>query len=85
MKPRINPDYFSLAGSVLSVTPTEPDAERVVVRWIRRHQRPLIVCGGGVKYLQAEEALLRFAERRHLPTAGKTRAGKGAPVSAHIR
>lgn len=61
--------------------PTEPMLNEAVAL-IRRHQRPLIVCGGGVKYSQAEEALLRFAERCHLPIA-ETRAGKGALSSAH--
>lgn len=45
-------------------------------------RRPLIICGGGVKYSQAEEALLRFAERFHLPVA-ETQAGKGALASDH--
>ncbi|MBJ3471192.1 3D-(3,5/4)-trihydroxycyclohexane-1,2-dione acylhydrolase (decyclizing), partial [Salmonella enterica subsp. enterica serovar Corvallis] len=61
--------------------PTEPMLNEAVAL-IRRHQRPLIVCGGGVKYSQAEEALLRFAERCHLPIA-ETQAGKGALSSAH--
>ncbi|EIY3429152.1 3D-(3,5/4)-trihydroxycyclohexane-1,2-dione acylhydrolase (decyclizing) [Salmonella enterica subsp. enterica serovar Reading] len=77
------PDYF-FARRVYRLerhAPTEPMLNEAVAL-IRRHQRPLIVCGGGVKYSQAEEALLRFAERCHLPIA-ETQAGKGALSSAH--
>ncbi len=49
---------------------------------IKGSRKPLIVCGGGVKYSGAGEALSRFAERYGVPFA-ETRAGKGTVVSSH--
>ena len=49
---------------------------------IARKRRPLVVCGGGVRYSGAHEALREFVETLHLPFA-ETRAGKGALVSDH--
>ncbi|HBT4924954.1 3D-(3,5/4)-trihydroxycyclohexane-1,2-dione acylhydrolase (decyclizing) [Klebsiella pneumoniae] len=49
---------------------------------IKSKRCPLIVCGGGVKYSQAELALLQFAEKFNLPVA-ETQAGKGAISSEH--
>ncbi len=43
---------------------------------IKASRKPLIVCGGGVKYSGAGEALSRFAERYGVPFA-ETRAGRG--------
>lgn len=45
-------------------------------------KRPLLICGGGVKYSQAEAALLKLAERFQWPIA-ETQAGKGALASDH--
>ncbi|AZD54319.1 Epi-inositol hydrolase [Pseudomonas chlororaphis subsp. aurantiaca] len=45
-------------------------------------RKPLIICGGGVKYSGANEALLAFAERFGIPFA-ETQAGKSAVVSSH--
>lgn len=51
-------------------------------RMINSRKKPLIVCGGGVKYSQATEALLQFAERFNIPVA-ETQAGKGSFSSGH--
>ena len=77
------PDYFFVrrVHRIERHAPTEPMLNDAVAL-ILRHQRPLIICGGGVKYSQAEEALLHFAEQYHLPIA-ETQAGKGALSSAH--
>ncbi|WP_329007201.1 3D-(3,5/4)-trihydroxycyclohexane-1,2-dione acylhydrolase (decyclizing) [Pseudomonas aeruginosa] len=45
-------------------------------------RRPLLICGGGVKYSDAADALRRLAERFAIPFA-ETQAGKGAIASAH--
>ncbi|MBM7566207.1 3D-(3,5/4)-trihydroxycyclohexane-1,2-dione acylhydrolase (decyclizing) [Paenibacillus sacheonensis] len=45
-------------------------------------RKPLILCGGGVRYSEAGEALKRFAERFHIPFA-ETQAGKSAVESDH--
>jgi 3D-(3,5/4)-trihydroxycyclohexane-1,2-dione acylhydrolase (decyclizing) len=49
---------------------------------IKASRKPLIICGGGVKYAGAGEALSRFAERYGVPFA-ETQAGKGSVVSSH--
>ena len=61
-----------------------PDASRLAQArdLIARKRRPLIICGGGVRYSGAHAALQQFAERHFLPLA-ETQAGKGALVSAH--
>ena len=45
-------------------------------------RKPLLVCGGGVKYSQAGRALREFAERFGIPFA-ETQAGKGTVPSDH--
>lgn len=43
---------------------------------IKEAKKPIIVCGGGVRYSGAEEELLKFAEKYNIPVA-ETQAGKG--------
>ena len=43
---------------------------------IRQARRPLILCGGGTRYSEAEGAVRRFAEKTGIPVA-ETHAGKG--------
>ncbi|MFC0227507.1 3D-(3,5/4)-trihydroxycyclohexane-1,2-dione acylhydrolase (decyclizing) [Serratia aquatilis] len=45
-------------------------------------RKPLLICGGGVKYSQAGQVLKQFAEQFHIPFA-ETQAGKGAVSSCH--
>lgn len=45
-------------------------------------RKPILVCGGGVKYSQAGQALQRFAECFGLPWV-ETQAGKGTISSEH--
>ena len=45
-------------------------------------RKPLIICGGGVRYSGANAALQAFAERFDIPFA-ETQAGKSALVSSH--
>lgn len=52
------------------------------VEAIKASRKPLIVCGGGVKYSAAGEGLVSFAERYDIPFA-ETQAGKGTVVSSH--
>jgi 3D-(3,5/4)-trihydroxycyclohexane-1,2-dione acylhydrolase (decyclizing) len=54
------------------------DAIEVIIR----KKKPIIVCGGGVRYSEAGEALKKFAEAFHIPF-GETQAGKSAIVSSH--
>lgn len=43
---------------------------------LRRAKRPLVICGGGVRYSLAGDALIRFCESTGIPMA-ETQAGKG--------
>ncbi|QUI24023.1 3D-(3,5/4)-trihydroxycyclohexane-1,2-dione acylhydrolase (decyclizing) [Vallitalea pronyensis] len=52
------------------------------VEMIEKKKKPLIVCGGGVRYSEAGEALRVFAETFHIPF-GETQAGKSAIVYDH--
>ena len=49
---------------------------------LKGKRKPLLVCGGGVRYSGAADVLQAFAERFHIPFA-ETQAGKSAIVSAH--
>jgi len=49
---------------------------------IKESRKPLIVCGGGVKYSAAGKALTHFAEHYGIPFA-ETQAGKGTVISSH--
>lgn len=43
---------------------------------IKSAKKPIIVCGGGVRYSEAEKELQKFAEKYNIPI-GETQAGKG--------
>ncbi len=48
----------------------------------RDSQKPLIICGGGVRYSEAADALDQFAKTFHIPFA-ETQSGKSALPSTH--
>lgn len=77
------PDYF-FAKRVHRLDRRPPVAAAIedAVRLLARKRKPLLICGGGVKYSGAAEALQRFAERFEIPFA-ETQAGKSAVVSSH--
>lgn len=52
------------------------------VQLIRSKKKPLLVCGGGVRYSEAAEAFRAFAEAFNIPF-GETQAGKSAIVWDH--
>lgn len=49
---------------------------------IRTAEKPLIIVGGGVRYSEAGEAVVNFAEKYNIPFA-ETQAGKSAAPSGH--
>lgn len=49
---------------------------------IRKAKRPMLVCGGGVRYSEAHAEFLHFAEIFNIPF-GETQAGKSAVVWTH--
>lgn len=52
------------------------------IEMIKRKKKPVIICGGGVRYAEAAEELKQFAETFHIPF-GETQAGKSAIESSH--
>ena len=77
------PDYF-LAKRVHRID-RRPATEAMLgdaLALLKGKRKPLIICGGGVKYSGANRALQAFAERFGIPFA-ETQAGKSAVVSEH--
>ncbi|MDV4152041.1 3D-(3,5/4)-trihydroxycyclohexane-1,2-dione acylhydrolase (decyclizing) [Clostridium sp. AL.422] len=52
------------------------------IKLIKRKKKPLIICGGGVRYSEAGEELIKFAEEFNIPI-GETQAGKSAIPSSN--
>ncbi|MGX5446212.1 3D-(3,5/4)-trihydroxycyclohexane-1,2-dione acylhydrolase (decyclizing) [Bacillus sp. 2SH] len=52
------------------------------VEMIKRKKKPVMICGGGVRYAEAAEQLKQFAETFRIPF-GETQAGKSAIESSH--
>lgn len=74
--------FFARRVHYIERRPPDPQRLERARALIARKQRPLVVCGGGVRYAGAHEAFRTFVETLHLPFA-ETRAGKGALVSDH--
>ncbi|PIJ51140.1 3D-(3,5/4)-trihydroxycyclohexane-1,2-dione acylhydrolase (decyclizing) [Erwinia sp. OLTSP20] len=77
------PDYF-FCKRVHLLDRRLPGEEQLeaALSLLCRKKKPLIICGGGVKYAGAGQALRQFAERFQLPFA-ETQAGKGTLTSDH--
>ena len=77
------PEYF-LSERVHRLERTAPTREmlRDAVELIRRKRKPIIICGGGVRYSSAGKALAEFAEDFNIPFA-ETQAGKSAVEAGH--
>ncbi|WFE90848.1 3D-(3,5/4)-trihydroxycyclohexane-1,2-dione acylhydrolase (decyclizing) [Roseibium porphyridii] len=77
------PDSF-FEPKVWRIRRPEPDNRDVadVAALIETAKRPVLVCGGGVVYSQAEETLADFATRHAIPII-ETQAGKSALAQSH--
>ncbi len=60
----------------------EEEELKEAIKLIKRKKKPLIICGGGVKYSQAGMELQSFAETFNIPFS-ETQAGKSAVESTH--
>ncbi|WP_321889468.1 3D-(3,5/4)-trihydroxycyclohexane-1,2-dione acylhydrolase (decyclizing) [Paraburkholderia bannensis] len=78
------PEYF-FAKRVHHIErrPPAPAAIARAAALVAQKKRPLLICGGGVRYSGAAKALLEFAERFGIPVA-QTQAGKGAIAWDHL-
>lgn len=74
--------FFARRVHHIERRPPDPQRLAQAQALIARKRRPLVVCGGGVRYSGAHEAFREFVETLQLPFA-ETRAGKGALVSDH--
>lgn len=52
------------------------------VEMIKKKKKPIMICGGGIRYAEAAEELKQFAEAFRIPF-GETQAGKSAIESSH--
>ena len=77
------PDYFfeKRVHRIRRPAPCSADLNDLVEA-IAASQRPMIICGGGVRYSEAGAALERFCEAFQIPFA-ETQAGKSACKSSH--
>ena len=77
------PDYF-FQKRVHRIRRPEPVREDLLelVELICESKRPLVICGGGVRYSEAGETLERFCETFRIPFA-ETQAGKSACQASH--
>ena len=78
------PEYFlqKRIHRIERTLPTEPMLKSAV-DLIMSAKKPLMICGGGVRYSEAAEQLKQFAETFQIPFA-ETQAGKSAVVSEHV-
>jgi 3D-(3,5/4)-trihydroxycyclohexane-1,2-dione acylhydrolase (decyclizing) len=77
------PDAF-FTPRVHRIRRAVPDPREIdeAAELLRSASRPLVVCGGGVLYSQAEKELIDFCARRGIPVA-ETQAGKSAMPDDH--
>jgi 3D-(3,5/4)-trihydroxycyclohexane-1,2-dione acylhydrolase (decyclizing) len=77
------PEAF-FAKRVHRIERLQPSKESVrdAVNLIQSKKKPLLILGGGVRYSEAAEAFLQFAEKHQIPF-GETQAGKSGVESTH--
>ncbi len=77
------PDYFfqKKIHRIRRPAPVAADLEELA-SLICQSQRPMVICGGGVRYSEAGATLEKFCEAFHIPF-GETQAGKSACRSSH--
>ncbi len=74
--------FFEKRVYHLQRRPPEKDALDRAIELIKRSKKPLLICGGGVRYSEAHAAFAEFAEKFNIPF-GETQAGKSALVWDH--
>ena len=77
------PDYFfqKKIHRIRRLAPVQADLDELVAL-IRESKRPMVICGGGVRYSEAGKTLENFCETFQIPF-GETQAGKSACASSH--
>ncbi|MCT8978169.1 3D-(3,5/4)-trihydroxycyclohexane-1,2-dione acylhydrolase (decyclizing) [Clostridium sp. CX1] len=62
--------------------PATKEMVKEAAELILRKKKPILICGGGVRYSEAAEVFKGFAERFNIPF-GETQAGKSAVLWSH--
>ena len=77
------PDYFfqKRVHRIRRLTPVQADLDELVAA-ICASKKPMIICGGGVRYSEAGATLEKFCETFQIPF-GETQAGKSACKASH--
>jgi 3D-(3,5/4)-trihydroxycyclohexane-1,2-dione acylhydrolase (decyclizing) len=75
-------DFFAPAPIVFRAPPPDPVELARAADVLKRSKRPLVVCGGGVLYAGAADALRALCDAHGVPV-GETQAGKGALAWDH--
>ncbi len=77
------PDYFFKERvHRIERRPATKEAIFEAVSLIKRKRKPLLICGGGVRYSEAADAFDQFATKHCIPF-GETQAGKSALIGDH--
>ncbi len=74
--------FFQKRIHRLSRPIAEPEVLEEAAAVIRAAKKPMLICGGGVRYAEAHEEFKAFAEATGIPF-GETQAGKGAVLFDH--
>ncbi len=77
------PEYFfqKRVHRLERTAPTDAMVKEAVAM-IKNKKKPLLICGGGVRYSEAGKAMLKFCEDFNIPYA-ETQAGKSATLYSH--
>lgn len=74
--------FFAKRVHRLSRPIAEPEVLEEAAAIIRAAKKPMLICGGGVRYAEAHAEFQAFAEATGIPF-GETQAGKGAVLYDH--
>lgn len=74
--------FFARRVHLIERRPPDETRFQAALALIASKRRPLVICGGGVRYSGAHDAFQAFVESAQLPFA-ETQAGKGALISEH--
>jgi 3D-(3,5/4)-trihydroxycyclohexane-1,2-dione acylhydrolase (decyclizing) len=74
--------FFEKRVHYLQRRPPEKHVLTKAAALIKKSKKPLLICGGGVRYSEAHSVFAEFAERFNIPF-GETQAGKSALVWSH--
>ncbi|MDE7298916.1 MAG: 3D-(3,5/4)-trihydroxycyclohexane-1,2-dione acylhydrolase (decyclizing) [Lachnospiraceae bacterium] len=75
-------EFFKKRVHRITRTVPAPEEAEEAAELLLSAKKPLVVCGGGVRYSEAGEELEKFCEEFHIPFA-ETQSGKTACLSSH--